>query len=650
MPESPLAFNEAAETRRILSFIRRTVRRARARGVVVGLSGGIDSAVVGALCVKALGSGRVVAVQMPSKYTPAEDERDAEALVRKWGVRTVRVEISPLADELTSSLGGGPGKIANANVQARIRMTILYYVANSENLLVAGTGDRSEGLLGFFCYDEKTRIVTADGPKGIDELRVGDTVFSIDSKSKRIIEAPVQEVFRFNYDGEMIQHSSRSGDFLVTPNHRMLVQASSSRPTGRLFFRTARECLGFKTIITPLASGWSGTPGLPGAIEIPFSQRHIPRVISMDIKDAFYLFGLFVGDGCAVRGKATVPVQSPLTRAEYLQTYRSKEGRFVSVSSEARRSHMKTYDTFETDFALPYYSKSEARMKLVDLLDKYQIGHSYTKDLVRVPSKGIYELFVRFGIGARNKHIPRWVFEYPSEDLVFLLEGLMDSDGSHSDKANIYYTSSEELKDDFVQLCFRLGRRATVCSRSPRRPVIAGKIIRTGPSYQICFSRKSNPQHTLSNRFTRTVGYKGRVWCPSVSPHENMLVERNGKYMFSGNTKHGDGGVDFLPIAHLYKTQVRALGAHLGLPRNVVDKPASPQLWPGHTAAEELPADYDRLDLVLHCLFDEKLSTREAAAQAGMDLSVVHRVLEMHRRTAHKRALPPQIEAPKEGP
>jgi NH3-dependent NAD+ synthetase len=643
MPKSPLAFDEAAETRRILSFIRRTVRKAGARGVVVGLSGGVDSAVVGALCVKALGSERVVAVQMPSKYTPAADERDAEALVKKWGVRTVRVEISPLADELVSSLGGRPGRIAKANVQARIRMTILYYVANSENLLVAGTGDRSEALEGFFCYDEKTRAVTADGPKGIDELRAGDTVFSIDLRSRRIVEAPVEEVFRFNYDGEMIRHSSRSGDFLVTPNHRMLVQASSSNPARRLFFRTATECLGFKKIITPLASGWSGTPGLPRALEIPFSQRHIPRVISMNIKDAFYLFGLFLGDGCVVKGRATVPVQSPLSRGEYLQNYRSKEGRFVSVSLEASQPHMKTYDTFETDFALPCYSKPEARMKLVDLLDRYQIGHSYTKDLVRIPSRGIYELFVQFGIGARNKHVPRWVFEYPSEDLVFLLGGLMDSDGSHSGKANLYYTSSEELKDDFVQLCFRLGRRATVRLRSPRRPVIGGKVIRTGSSYDISFSRKSNPQHSLSNQFTRTVRYKGRVWCPSVPLYENMLVERDGKYMFSGNTKHGDGGVDFLPIAHLYKTQVRALGAHLGLPRDVFDKPASPQLWPGHTAAEELPADYDKLDIVLYYLFDAKLPAREAAARAGMDPSVVGRVLGMHRQTAHKRALPPSL-------
>ena len=105
-------------------------------------------------------------------------------------------------------------------------------------------------------------------------------------------------------------------------------------------------------------------------------------------------------------------------------------------------------------------------------------------------------------------------------------------------------------------------------------------------------------------------------------------------------TKWGDGGVDFLPIAHLYKTQVRELGAFLRLPREVVEKPASPQLWPGQKATDEIPANYDRLDVVLHYLYDLKVKPAEAAAKARVPLGVVNRVLEMHARTQHKRKLP----------
>jgi len=108
-------------------------------------------------------------------------------------------------------------------------------------------------------------------------------------------------------------------------------------------------------------------------------------------------------------------------------------------------------------------------------------------------------------------------------------------------------------------------------------------------------------------------------------------------------TKWGDGGADFLPIAHLYKTQVRDLGAYLGLPRVVVEKPASPQLWPGQKAIDEIPASYERLDIALHCLYDLKAKPAEAAAAARLPLSVVNKVLDMHVKTEHKRKLPPSL-------
>ncbi|MDG7008079.1 MAG: NAD+ synthase [Nitrososphaerota archaeon] len=258
MPRTPFRTDPARETTRILRFIRAVVKKAGADGVVVGLSGGVDSAAVGALCVRALGKEKVTAVLMPSKFTAQADIEDAEVLAYTWGARVKKIEISPLADSLTSAFDFEPGKVPGANVQARIRMVILYYLSNSAGLLVAGTGDKSEIALGFY-------------------------------------------------------------------------------------------------------------------------------------------------------------------------------------------------------------------------------------------------------------------------------------------------------------------------------------------------------------------------------------------------TKFGDGGADFLPIAHLYKTQVRALGRHLGLPEKVVTKPASPGLWPGHTAAEELPADYDALDPLLYYLFEKRLAPRKAASRAGVGVSVARKVAEMHRKTEHKRSVPPSL-------
>lgn len=258
MARNPLSIDPNAETKRVVKFVRSRIKGADAEGVVIGLSGGIDSSVVGELCLRALGVGKVLAILMPSNHTPAQDVEDARMLSKAWGIDPVEVKISRLVEELVSLAGTKGTKIASANAQARIRMSILYYHANTRNYLVAGTGDKSEIALGYF-------------------------------------------------------------------------------------------------------------------------------------------------------------------------------------------------------------------------------------------------------------------------------------------------------------------------------------------------------------------------------------------------TKWGDGGVDFLPIAHLYKTQVMELGRNLGLPNRIVTKPPSPRLWPGHRALDELPADYDELDLVLHYLFDMRLSPTGAATKAGVSMAVVKRVLEMHRKSAHKRALPPSL-------
>lgn len=108
-------------------------------------------------------------------------------------------------------------------------------------------------------------------------------------------------------------------------------------------------------------------------------------------------------------------------------------------------------------------------------------------------------------------------------------------------------------------------------------------------------------------------------------------------------TKYGDGGADFLPIGHLYKTQVRGLGRILGVPKTIVNKASSPALWPGQTAKDELPVEYPRLDAILHLLLDEKRPPPASARIAGVSLRVVERIQRMHRRSAHKRELPPRL-------
>jgi len=98
-------------------------------------------------------------------------------------------------------------------------------------------------------------------------------------------------------------------------------------------------------------------------------------------------------------------------------------------------------------------------------------------------------------------------------------------------------------------------------------------------------------------------------------------------------TKYGDGGVDVMPLGSLYKTWVRQLALHLGIPERIALKPSSPRLWPGQTAEGELGLSYEVIDEVLYLVFDRGLEPSEAAREAGVSEEVVERVMEMHRRS-----------------
>jgi NAD+ synthase len=161
--KDPLVIDAADEEETIVAFIRKILRQAGAKGVVLGLSGGVDSAVTGALCVKALGKAKVTALLLPSDHTPEADVEDAEGLASAWGIRTSEIRITPLAKQLSTASRASLDRIASGNIQARVRMTLLYTVANSENLLVVGTGDRSELTLGFY---------TKWGDGGVDFLPI----------------------------------------------------------------------------------------------------------------------------------------------------------------------------------------------------------------------------------------------------------------------------------------------------------------------------------------------------------------------------------------------------------------------------------------------------------------------------------------------
>ena len=134
---------------KIIELIRKKVNEANVKGVVIGLSGGLDSTTVLFLCVEALSNNRVLGVMMPSRVNKKEDTGDAIQVCKELNVKYKVIEIDSILESFGRELDLSD-KLVTGNLMARIRMCILYYFANKEKMLVVGTGNKSEFLQGYF--------------------------------------------------------------------------------------------------------------------------------------------------------------------------------------------------------------------------------------------------------------------------------------------------------------------------------------------------------------------------------------------------------------------------------------------------------------------------------------------------------------------
>jgi NAD+ synthase len=136
-------------TGRIEQMIRYAVWNSGAGGIVVGLSGGVDSAVAAAMCCRAVGGDRVLGITLPSAVTKKTDIEDARALSVMLGMKHRVISIEPVLAAYREMPGYTENRYLLGNLMARTRMAVLYYHANRDGLLVCGTSNKSEYLLGY---------------------------------------------------------------------------------------------------------------------------------------------------------------------------------------------------------------------------------------------------------------------------------------------------------------------------------------------------------------------------------------------------------------------------------------------------------------------------------------------------------------------
>ena len=148
----------------IADWLAEKLALAGAKGFVLGLSGGVDSATAAALALRAVGPASVLGALLPCHSEPI-DGRLGQQVADAFGIPTVTVPLDGAFDALIENLPPTQHRLAAANIKPRLRMTALYYLAQTNSYLVLGAGNKTELLVGYF---------TKHGDSGADLLPLAD--------------------------------------------------------------------------------------------------------------------------------------------------------------------------------------------------------------------------------------------------------------------------------------------------------------------------------------------------------------------------------------------------------------------------------------------------------------------------------------------
>lgn len=115
------------------------------------------------------------------------------------------------------------------------------------------------------------------------------------------------------------------------------------------------------------------------------------------------------------------------------------------------------------------------------------------------------------------------------------------------------------------------------------------------------------------------------------------------EYLIGYFTKFGDGGADILPIASLYKTQVREMAKHLRVKESIISKKSSPHLWQGHLAEDEIGITYEEIDSILYCMVDKTMTPENIIKETQISAEKIQKIHQLYKNSEHKRIMPPKL-------
>ncbi|MFA5090910.1 MAG: NAD+ synthase [Candidatus Omnitrophota bacterium] len=223
---------------KIIKWIKAQVKNAGATGIVLGLSGGIDSSVVAALGKEAVGRNKLLALILPC-HSQVQDLEDARFIARRLGIRTKTIDLSFIYDKIAGVMPKAKEK-TRANIKSRLRMLVIYYFANEFNYLACGTSNKSEGLAGYF---------TKYGDGASDILPLGDLfkkevvrlAEELEIPSRIIVKPPTAGLWPGQTDEGEMGITYRQLDEILERKEKGLKQTAGKQKVARVFFMVSKS-------------------------------------------------------------------------------------------------------------------------------------------------------------------------------------------------------------------------------------------------------------------------------------------------------------------------------------------------------------------------------------------------------------------------
>jgi len=363
------------------------------------------------------------------------------------------------------------------------------------------------------CYSEDTEVLTDFGWKKFPDVKMGDFVPSMNVETGLVENVKVKRIINEPYEGDMIQFGGgrqQFTDLLVTPNHKMVVAKSKGASQYHPFaFEEAGNLVGkhFR-----LHQSFMATGNEMANFIIPAYQN----------KES--------GSGLYVRGERKIAIEDFLL---FL-------GLYISEGS-----------IWKNRIIISQTEKGKAFAMLPKLLDSMGYSWSINKKVgYNVFDKQLAEFVKQFIPGlAENKRIPREILNLSPRLLQILFDGLILGDGSYKKNGKgcgTYGTTSKGLVDDVMELCLRIGLVPSLNVQKARTGGFIKKRKITGSMdfYRVQFRKhrqfpsiNHHPKNELCSS-VKKVSYSGNIVCLTLEKNHTLMVRRNGRVAWSGNSLH----------------------------------------------------------------------------------------------------------------